>query len=62
MEATIFYKNGKVRRISHVQDITWSKRIVYLDILQSWNECGACDVECIGLKDIDQIKLKESEG
>lgn len=61
MEATIFLKDGKVKCFKGVGSITWSKKVLYLDIMQTWNECGACDVECLDLKDIAEIKLKERE-
>ena len=43
MEVTIYFEDGTRRTIHHVDDITWSRQNVYIDVLQTENECTARD-------------------
>lgn len=43
MDATIYFEDGTRRSIHNVDCITWTRRNVYIDVLQSWNECQKRD-------------------
>lgn len=43
MEITIYFEDGTRQTIHHVDDITWSRQNVYIDVLQTWNECPERD-------------------
>ena len=43
MEITIYFEDGTRKTILHVADITWTRRSVYIDVLQTWNECPERD-------------------
>lgn len=43
MEATIYFEDGTRQTIHHVDDISWSRQYVYIDVLQTWNECQKRD-------------------
>lgn len=59
MDISIYFKNGKTSYYKNVEDITWSDRILYIDVKQTWNESPACDVICIERSEIASITLKE---
>ena len=43
MEVTIYFEDGTRQTIHHVDDVTWSRQNVYIDVLQTWNESSAPD-------------------
>jgi len=43
MEITIYFEDGTRQTIHHVDDITWSRQNVYIDVEQTWNESSAPD-------------------
>lgn len=43
MDVTIYFEDGTRQTIHHVDDITWSRQNVYIDVLQIENECIARD-------------------
>lgn len=43
MEVTIYFETGEKHTIRHVDDITWSRQNVYIDVEQTWNESNVPD-------------------
>lgn len=43
MEVTIYFETGKKYTIRHVDDITWTRQNVYIDVDQAWNESNVPD-------------------
>lgn len=58
MNATIYFEDGTRITIHHVNDITWSRQNIYIDVLQTWNECPAHDEPLIFKREkISQILI-----
>lgn len=43
MDVTIYFENKLQTTIHHVDDITWSRQNVYINIEQTWNESNVPD-------------------
>lgn len=43
MNATIYFEDGTRQTIHHVDSITWTRQNVYIDVLETWNECPERD-------------------